>query len=222
MKITGSHVLNQSPDTVWALIQQPGVLARVVPGCERMEAVDEQEYRFAVRQRVGPIDDTFSGTLYFTDVVPGERFTLTMNAESRSGMVRGHGVVFLEPGGDRSTVLDYAGDLEVGGRLTVVTARLLETTTNAIVRQTMSGLEEECLDPVSYYAAAALGATPSGGVTEYEVTPTRRHRTGAVVAGLGALGAASLVLWRVLDNRRIDRLAAAVASRLQDEPDRID
>lgn len=222
MKVTGSHVLNQSPDTVWALLQQPGVLARVVPGCERMEAVDEQEYRFAVRQRIGPIDDTFTGTLFFSDVVPGERFTLTMNAESRSGVARGHGVVMLEPGGERSTVLDYVGDLVVGGRLTVVTARLLETTTNAIVRQTMSGLEEECLDPVSYYAAAALGATPGNSAPDSAAAPPRRHRTSALVAGLGALGAASLVLWRVIDNRRIDRIAAAVASQLQVEPENTD
>lgn len=219
MKVTGSHVLNQAPDTVWALLQQPGVLSRVVPGCERMEAVDDQEYRFAVRQRIGPIDDVFSGTLYFTDVIPGERFILTMNAESSSGMARGHGVVTLDPVGERSTVLEYVGDLVVGGRLSVVTARLLETTTNAIVRRTMSGLEEECLDPVSYYAAAALNATPGNGASEYEAHPPKRHRTGAIVAGLGALGAATLVLWRVLDNRRIERIASAVATQLQAESD---
>ncbi len=221
MKVTGSHVLNQSPETVWALLQQPGVLARVVPGCERMEAVDEQEYRFAVRQRIGPIDDTFTGTLYFTDVVPGERFTLTMNAESPSGMVRGHGIVSLEPVGERSTVLDYAGDLLVGGRLEIVTARLLETTTNAIVRRTMGGLEDECLDPVSPYAAAALGASPANGAPAYTAAPPHQ-RTRTIVAGLGVVGAASLLLWRILDNRRIDRIATAVVAQMQAEQDDID
>ncbi len=221
MKVTGSHVLNQSPETVWALLQQPGVLSRVVPGCERMEAVDEQEYRFAVRQRIGPIDDTFTGTLFFTDIVPGERFTLTMNAESPSGMARGHGIVSLEPVGERSTVLDYAGDLVVGGRLTVVTARLLETTTNAIVRRTMSGLEDECLDPVSPYAAAALGASPVNGAQAIAVAPSNQ-RTRTIVAGLGALGAAGLLVWRILDNRRIDRIATAVVAQMQAEQTDID
>lgn len=218
MKVTGSHVLAQPPHTVWALIQQPAVLARVVPGCERMDAVDEQEYRFTIRQRIGPIEDLFSGTLYFTDVVPGERFTLTLNAESPSGLVRGHGAVTLDPASNGITVLDYAGDLNVGGRLASVTSRLLETTTNAIVRETMTGLEDECLDPVSPYAAAALGAVPGTHSARYAAIPAPdRLRMRKLLVGLGGLGAASLLLWHVLDRWRVERIAAAVVTQLKEE-----
>ncbi|NJN53700.1 MAG: hypothetical protein HC804_02445 [Anaerolineae bacterium] len=48
----------------------------------------------------------------------------------------------MEASGD-STILHYEGDAQVGGRLASVGQRLLDTSANAIIRQSLEGLEAQ-------------------------------------------------------------------------------
>ncbi len=45
MKIEGSHTFNNvSRDVVWPMLLDPAVLAKVMPGCDRLEKSGDNEY----------------------------------------------------------------------------------------------------------------------------------------------------------------------------------
>ena len=41
MKVTGSAVLNASPDAVYAALTDPAVLSSTIPGCESLTALGD-------------------------------------------------------------------------------------------------------------------------------------------------------------------------------------
>jgi carbon monoxide dehydrogenase subunit G len=56
--------------------------------------------------------------------------------------MKGTGIIRLEPQGD-STLMHYAGQAQVGGRIASVGQRLLDSTAKALSRQSLEGLHEQ-------------------------------------------------------------------------------
>ena len=61
MKIEGEYVLEGPQDVVWQTLLDPVVLASVLPGCEKLELVGENEYDGALNIKVGPVQGQFQG-----------------------------------------------------------------------------------------------------------------------------------------------------------------
>ncbi|HEY4630470.1 MAG TPA: SRPBCC domain-containing protein, partial [Blastococcus sp.] len=61
MNLDGSAVLSAPPEKVWAVITDPAVLARTIPGCESLEKTGDDEYRMNVSVGVGAIRGTYAG-----------------------------------------------------------------------------------------------------------------------------------------------------------------
>ena len=61
MKINGTATLNAPRDRVWAALNDPAVLVRTIPGCERLEALGDDRYRMTVTAGVASIKGTYLG-----------------------------------------------------------------------------------------------------------------------------------------------------------------
>ena len=48
MKISGSSTLDAPVDKVWEAIQDPGVLARCLPGCESLAVIGDHRYAMSL------------------------------------------------------------------------------------------------------------------------------------------------------------------------------
>ena len=48
MKMSGEATLNAPVERVWAALNDPAVLVRTIPGCERLEEVGPDAYRMTV------------------------------------------------------------------------------------------------------------------------------------------------------------------------------
>ncbi len=55
MKIEGSYTINASRELVWRALLDPGVLAKTIPGCEKLTATGENRYTAVVKAGVGAI-----------------------------------------------------------------------------------------------------------------------------------------------------------------------
>ncbi len=68
MKVTGSATLHAPIDRVWAALNDPAVLVRTIPGCERLESTGENAYAMTVTAGVASIKGTYAGKVALTDL----------------------------------------------------------------------------------------------------------------------------------------------------------
>ncbi len=138
MKLSGEFVFDGNQNEVWELLRDPDELAKALPGTQSLEKVSENEYTGKMHVRVGPVSGVFAGKLTISDEVPPESYTMQVDGRGAPGFVKGTGSIKLTAQDDGKTLMQYAGDVQVGGRLASVGQRLIDSVSKSMVRQ---GLE---------------------------------------------------------------------------------
>src|SRR6185436_10596746 len=118
------------------------VLARIVPGCERLVQTGENEYEGAVKIGIQAIKGSYSGKIRLEDIQPPHHYKLVASGRSASGVVDGAGTVDLVEQ-DGKTVLTYGGDAQIGGTLASVGQRLIEGASKQMINQSLKALVEQ-------------------------------------------------------------------------------
>ena len=177
MKIQGSHTFDAPREQVWRALLDPAILARTLPGCERLERVGENDFQGALNVQVGPVKGQFQGTLQLSDLKPLEGYHMKLDGKGPAGFMNGEGDLKLADAGG-STLLTYDLDAQVGGRLAGVGQRLIESSAKSISRQGLEGLAREiaamppaALDATADAAPAAPSAPPPPQLTQAQMAP---------------------------------------------------
>jgi len=142
LKITGSYTIDAPRDQVWAALNDMEVLARIVPGCERLVQTGENEYEGAVKIGIQSIKGSYSGKIRLEDIQPPHHYKLVAAGRSSNGVVDGSGTVDLAEQ-DGKTVLTYGGDAQIGGTLASVGQRLIEGASKQMINQSLKALVEQ-------------------------------------------------------------------------------
>jgi hypothetical protein len=142
MKLEGSYTFEAPRDIVWQALLDPEVLARVMPGCERLEQIGPNEYKGSLKIRVGPVQGQFEGLVNLFDINPPNSYRMQVDGKGAPGFVKGAGEVSLEDQG-ATTLMYYAGEAQVGGRIASVGQRLLDSSAKAITRQSLDALHDQ-------------------------------------------------------------------------------
>jgi carbon monoxide dehydrogenase subunit G len=158
MKLEGEHRFAVPRDAVWAALVDPAILARVLPGIEQLEPAGDNSWKAAMAMQVGPVQGRFQGSLALSDLVAPESYRLKLEGSGPAGFLRGAGGIALRSDGE-GTLLVYALEAKVGGKLASVGQRLVESSARALARQGLEGLERELATRAA--AAASAGAAPA-------------------------------------------------------------
>lgn len=141
MKISGVHTVPQQPAVAYQMMQDPGVLARAIPGCESLERVGENEYRMKMRFALASLSGAFEGKVRIIDQRPPQSFRLVVEGSGRIGFVKGDGVLEFRAASN-GTEISYEGDAHVGGALAAVGQRLVDGTTKMLLKRFFEALSE--------------------------------------------------------------------------------
>jgi carbon monoxide dehydrogenase subunit G len=142
LKITGSYTIDAPREQVWAALNDMEVLARIVPGCERLVQTGENEYEGTVKIGIQSIKGSYSGKIRLEDIQPPHHYKLVASGRSSNGVVDGSGSVDLAEQ-DGKTVLTYGGDAQIGGTLASVGQRLIEGASKQMINQSLKALVEQ-------------------------------------------------------------------------------
>jgi uncharacterized protein len=142
LKITGSYTIDAPRDQVWFALNDMEILARIVPGCERLVQTGENEYEGAVKIGIQSIKGSYSGKIRLEDIQPPHHYKLVASGRSSNGVVDGSGTVDLAEQ-DGKTVLTYGGDAQIGGTLASVGQRLIEGASKQMINQSLKALVEQ-------------------------------------------------------------------------------
>ena len=142
MTLDGSHRFKAPRDRVWALFNDPGVLARATPGCERLEPIGPDEFEATLSVGVAAVKGTYQGKLAIVDKTPPDGYTLRVEGSGRPGFVKGEGRLTLTEEGD-GTLVSIKAEAQVGGLIAAVGQRLVGAAGRMLMSQFFSALEAE-------------------------------------------------------------------------------
>ena len=145
MKIEGEYMFEGTREQVWDVVRDPEVLATALPGTQSLEQVSENEYQGEMHVRIGPVAGLFSGLLVISDEVPPESLTMTVEGKGKPGFVKGTGSVQLISQEADKTLMQYHGDMQVGGRLASVGQRMMDSVSKSLLKQGLDSLNQALL-----------------------------------------------------------------------------
>ncbi|MEV1171054.1 carbon monoxide dehydrogenase subunit G [Nonomuraea sp. NPDC049784] len=156
MKVAGSAVIGVQRDRVWAALQDPAVLVRTIPGCERLEETGPDTYRMTINAGVASIKGVYQGEVALADPLAPESFTLKARGQGAPGTVDATVLVRLSEVED-GTRVDYDADAVIGGMIGGVGQRMLGSVAKRTAGEFFSAVDDHLR------AAAGAGAGALGG-----------------------------------------------------------
>jgi len=175
VELTGEYEFPVSPEVLWDAFQDPDLLARVLPGCQKMEKVDDHEFKGNIKLSVGPVQGAFQGTVIYSELQPPESLSLVVNARGPSGIVNGEGALTLTAT-ETGTLLKYQGEGKVGGRMASVSQRLMESSAKAITKQSLQSLEKQVAPQVEEEVAGKTAVStdsPQSPISDSPAAPSQ-------------------------------------------------
>lgn len=202
MKLTGNYTFEAPRDLVWEALNDPTVLAQIMPGCEKLIQTGENEYEGALKIKVGPVQGTFQGKIKLSDIQPPSHYNMQVDGQGAPGFVKGVGGVRLEEQ-DGKTLMHYDGDAQVGGRIASVGQRLIESSAKSITHQSLEGLHT--------YVKAKAEAVATAQKAAEEAAAAAKSAEEAETARQAALAAAAKVEAPKISAPSQTQVAATVA-----------
>ena len=134
MKLEGAYTIPVTREAVWRGLMDPQLLARALPGCEKMEPNPDGSYSAELKVGIGAVRGTYHGRVQILDPVPLEHYRMKVEGKGTGGFVNGEGTLTLSDDA-AGTAIRYTGDAQVGGVIASVGQRLLHGAAHKIVTQ---------------------------------------------------------------------------------------
>ena len=142
MKINGKHTLNAPREKVWAFLMDPDAVAKVMPGCEKLQEAAPDAYQATLKLGIAAVKGTYTGSVRLLDKTPPAHYRMLVDGSGTPGFVKGEALIDLAEEGDQ-TVLSYDADVQVGGLIANVGQRMIGGVAKLIINQSLKKLEEE-------------------------------------------------------------------------------
>lgn len=134
MKLAGTHTLPAGQQEVWDLFNDPARLARLLPGCEKLEPIAPDHYKAVIKFSLAAFTGSYSGSVQLSDKKPPDSMRMKVEGKGGPGFMKGEGQLTLRDAGG-GTAVEYSGDAQVGGLIAAVGSRMIEAAARKIVQQ---------------------------------------------------------------------------------------
>jgi len=142
MKIDGRHVVDLDVASLWPMLQDEEVLAKISPGVGQIIKNGQYDYTAISDINIGPVRGSFKGDLTLSDVVEHETMTLNLTQNSKIGNAKASIKMMLAPLDDSQTEIKYQGTAQVSGRLATMGQRILGGVVKTLSKQVFKELDK--------------------------------------------------------------------------------
>jgi carbon monoxide dehydrogenase subunit G len=124
MKLEGSYDVPAPRQKVWDAFLDPAILQQAIPGCEKLEALGNDEFKATLKVGVGGVKGIFEGKVRLSDKKAPDSYRLAADGSGGPGFVKADTLIsFTEEAG--VTHVAYSADVQVGGLIASVGQRML-------------------------------------------------------------------------------------------------
>jgi carbon monoxide dehydrogenase subunit G len=200
MDMTGEYHIPAPRQRVWEGLNDPDILKNCIPGCQSIDKLSDTEFTAKVVAKVGPVKATFGGKVSLSDLDPPQGYTISGEGTGGvAGFAKGSARVALveEDGG---TLLKYAAQANVGGKLAQIGSRLIGAAARKMADDFFGRFAElvaagaaGAAEPMPGAAAAGQDEAPAAAEAAHET----RLPTAVWVGGLTAVVALLLYVFAV-------------------------
>jgi uncharacterized protein len=147
MTMTGEYQIPAAQAVVWEKLNDPAVLKACIPGCEELDKTSDTDFQAVATIKIGPVKARFKGKVTLSDLDPPNGYKISGQGEGGvAGFAKGGATVKLAPK-DGGTLLSYAVEAQIGGKLAQLGQRLI------------NGAAKKVADDFFHNFAAAVGPT---------------------------------------------------------------
>jgi len=208
--MTGEERIEAPRERVWAALNDPAVLKDCIPGCQSLEQTAPNKLAAVAAIKVGPIGARFRGEVTLSQLDPPNGYRLDGEGQGGvAGFAKGGADVRLEADGPDATILRYAVDVQIGGKLAQVGGALIDATAKqmagAFFRKFGQRVTSPEVEPVAAIAAGpavsaeAAPAAEAAAARPAVAAPASQAIHAAPASGKGgwflAVGIALLLGW---------------------------
>lgn len=145
MKIKGVHSVETDISSLWEMLQDTDVLAKISPGVGRIERVEGEGDRFKAISdiSIGPVKGSFEGELELLDKIENETMTMLLIQKSKIGNAEARIVMNMKETGSASTEITYDGKAKVSGTLAAMGQRIMGGVIKTLTKQIFKELDQE-------------------------------------------------------------------------------
>ena len=141
MIIESDFRFNATREKVYEGLQNPEILAKALPGTERLDMVGDGRYEGEMVVSVGPVTAArFDMFVELVDLVEPESFSMIVGGKGKVGFVEGRAEVRLEDQGEECLMV-YRAELGVGGKVASVGQRLLDSVGKAMSQRGLKAVD---------------------------------------------------------------------------------
>ena len=200
MKVTGTASLSADRETVWRALNDPAVLVRTIPGCQRLEAQGANAYSMRVAAGVGSIKGVYDGQVRLTDQEEPGSFRMHADGAGAAGTIATVVAVSLTETETGGTSVTYDADATVGGMIGGVGQRMLAGVSKRMAAEFFANVDAALASGPG--AARPEDAAPKPPGTVFTAPTERRgggdmsaFARGAAVGAVAALAGAVVGAW---------------------------
>jgi uncharacterized protein len=174
MRVTGTATLAAPTGAVRAALRDRDLLARAIPGCERLDVTGPGRARLTVTTAIAAVSGTYAGEAAIVEqpgpgpvddmfAVPGGLVVATVAAAGNRGAASAEITVRLAPAGEGATQVSYDVDLAVTGPIAGIGQRMLASIASRLAAEFLAALGGLLSEPAEAPRATAAAAEPGVG-----------------------------------------------------------
>jgi carbon monoxide dehydrogenase subunit G len=147
MIVEERFAIGAPPDDVWRFFLDVPRAATCMPGVERVEQIDERNYRGNIQVKIGPLKAGFTMDVAFDDLRPPEQIRVSARGADRgtSSTVDAKATIVIQPGDERRSDVTLTVDLALRGPLGRFGQVIIQDTVRKLTAQFVACAEQEAL-----------------------------------------------------------------------------
>ncbi|MSQ23972.1 MAG: hypothetical protein EXR58_05415 [Chloroflexi bacterium] len=123
MNFAGDSLLHAPQQRVWDALLDPEVLAKCLPGCERLETTGPDTYSAVVSLGLAAVKGTYTGQVKISEKREPDQYVMAVEGTGSSGTVKGTATMTLSATTEGTSV-HWNADVQIGGPIAGVGQRL--------------------------------------------------------------------------------------------------
>ena len=134
IRLEKEYHINLDQGDIWGAINNPEILAEILPNCESLEPISEHQFTAHIKVKIGPISSKFKSTLELFDLKEPDGYKFRVQGSGKKGSMNGQGEIKLLSNGS-GTGFTFIAEGNVTGLIARVGQRLIEAAGKKLMDQ---------------------------------------------------------------------------------------
>ena len=145
MLLEGKFTLKADIQDTWDSLIKPETLAACIPGCEKMEAIDDKTFNTIVVAKVGFISVRFQFTTTLTEIEPPKHLKAVGKGQDlrKQGSFSQETVVDIREIAEGELEVTYKSNVSIAGKLATFGDRIMRAKAKELEREFTRALQEK-------------------------------------------------------------------------------